>query len=150
MWWTIIVPYRVCDICTRCFLRVVFIRVLYFMTFYRYIWTIDYVKGFVEAYPYFWQPSRLKSINQNILYVIVMQLCSIILIHIKIEWKYSLIIYNFNMLTLKTVDWLLFSLIDNQLNADVLILAAQLSLVQLIFAVFPVLFIMAYCTFLIY
>lgn len=150
MWWTIIVPYRVCGICTRCFLRVVFIRVLYFMTFYRCIWTIDYVKGFVEAYLYFRQPSRLKSINQNILYVIVMQLCSIILIHIKIEWKYSLIIYNCNMLTLKTVKWLLFSLIDNQLNADVLILAAQLSLVQLIFAVFPVLFIMAYCTFSIY
>lgn len=150
MWWTIIVPYRVCDICTRCFLRVVFIRVLYYRTFHRCIWTIDYVKGFVEAYPYFRQPSRLKSINQNILYVIVMQLCSIILIHNKIEWKYSLIIYNCNMLTLKTVNWLLFSLIDNQLNADVLILAAQLSLVQLIFAVFPVLFIMAYCTFLIY
>lgn len=147
MWWTIIAPYRVYDIFTRCFLRVVFIRVLYFTTLYRCIWTIDYVKDFVEAYPYFQQPSRLKSTNQNILYFIVMQLCSIILIHIKIEWKYSLIIYNCNMSTLRTIDWLLFSLIDNQLNADVLILASQLVLVQLIFAVFPVVFIMAFCKF---
>lgn len=145
MWWTIIVPYRVYDICTRCCLRVVFIRILYFTMFFRCIWTIDYVKDFVEAYPYFRQPSRLESINQNILYFIVMQLCSIILILFKIEWKYSLIIYNCIMLTLKTVDWLLFSLIDNQWNADVLILAAQLVFVQLICAVFPVLFIMAFC-----